>query len=198
MTYQSNAVAQTAPQTNDQPAVINGVDVTVVTEVIEAIEVDKTLAQAQFRAKNRWVDGGLNRTHIKGFYAGGQEDDTRTESFTLNNDEPMIIAGGDTTPNPVEYVLHALAGCLTTTMVYHAAVQGIAIEAIESQLEGDIDLRGLFGLSDTVRKGYQDVRVTMRVKSDADAGHLKELAMFSPVYDMVSGSVPVTLTVEKM
>lgn len=82
-------------------------------------------------------------------------------------------------------------------MAYHAAVRGIEIDSISSELEGDLDLRGFLGLSDDVRKGYHHVRVAMTVKSDAPAKQLKELAMFSPVYDMVSSSLPVELTIRK-
>jgi uncharacterized OsmC-like protein len=191
MTSNTNAVAM------DQPVTVNGVNVGQVTDLIDTIENDKAFAEMQFRLKNKWIDGGLNRSQIKGFYAGCQEDDTRTEAFTYDADEPAIIAGGDSAPNPVEYILHALAGCLTTSMVYHAAVRDIRIEAIESELEGDLDVRGLFGLSDTVRKGYRNIRVKMRVKSEASAEELKELAMYSPVFDIVSNSLPVDLVVEK-
>ena len=81
-------------------------------------------------------------------------------------------------------------------LVYHAAVRGIEIESVETELEGDLDLRGLFGMSDDVRKGYQDVRVHMRVKSTSSAEELRELAMYSPVYDIVSNSLPVAFTLE--
>ena len=191
MTNNTNAAAM------DPSVTVNGVNVDQIMGVIDAIEADKAFAKMQFRVKNRWIDGGLNRSHIKDFYVACQEDDTRTDAFTVNADEPAIIAGGDTAPNPMEYVLHALASCLTTSMIYHAAVRGIGIEAIESELEGDMDARGLFGLSDTVRKGYNDVRVKMRVKSEANAEELKALAMYSPVFDIVSNSLPVDLVVEK-
>lgn len=191
MTNNTNAAAM------DPSVTVNGVNVDQIMGVIDAIEADKAFAEMQFRVKNRWIDGGLNRSHIKDFYAACQEDDTRTDAFTVNADEPAIIAGGDAAPNPMEYVLHALASCLTTSMIYHAAVRGIGIEAIESALEGDMDARGLFGLSDTVRKGYNDVRVKMCVKSEASAAELKELAMYSPVFDIVSNSLPVDLVVEK-
>lgn len=184
--------------TMNQATIVNGVDVDQIMGVIGNIEADEAFADTQFRVRNQWVDGGLNRSRVKEFYAASQEDATRTRTFMLDADEPAILAGQDRAPNPVEYVLHALAGCLTTTMIYHAAVRGIPIEAIESELEGDLDLRGLFGMSDTVRKGYHHVRVTMRVKSEATAEQLKELAMFSPVFDMVSNSLPAELVIEKL
>lgn len=178
------------------PVTINGVNVDQIQDLIGAIERDKTCAKAQYRTRNKWLGGGLNRSHIKEFYADGTEDTTRTEAFELHTDVPEIMAGQDIAPNPVEFVLHALAGCLTTTLVYHAAVRGIEIDGIETELEGDLDLCGMFGLSTEVRKGYHDVRVRMRVKSTAAAEELRELAMFSPVYDIVSNSLPVAFTLE--
>ena len=105
---------------------------------------------------------------------------------------------GDSAPNPMEFVLHSLAGCLTSTMVYHASVQGIEIESVESSLEGDMDVRGMLGLSDDARKAYNKVRVLMRVKSAASAETLKELALYSPVFDLVSNSLPVEFVLEKV
>jgi uncharacterized OsmC-like protein len=175
---------------------INGVDVDQVMDVITHINQDENYGKAQFRARNQWLNGGINHSEIKGFHACGQEDQSRKQPFKLANDEPMFLAGEDCAPNPVEYILHALAGCLTTTMVYHAAVQGIEIDAVESSYEGDLDLRGIFGLSDQVRKGYNAVRVNMKVKSQASVEQLTALAMFSPVYDIISKSLPVEFVLE--
>jgi len=173
------------------PTVVNGVDVSKVKNVINEIEADARYAQFQFRATNRWIGGGHSRSRIKEFFAGNAEDTTRTDPFTLDADEPRIAAGQDSAPNSMEYVLHALATCLTGTLVYHAAVRGIEIDSVESSYTGDMDVRGLFGLSDDVRKGFNKVTVNMRVKSEATPDELTELAMYSPVYDIVSRSLPV-------
>ncbi len=183
----SNAVEQTKDRTN-------GVDVGQVMNVIGAIEADPGYARFQWRATNKWIDGALSRSRIKGFFAGNAEDTTRDEAFTLDSDEPAIAAGQDSAPNSMEYVLHALATCLTGTLVYHAAVRGIEIEAVESSYTGDMDVRGLFGLSDDVRKRFSKVTVNMRVKSEASVEELTEMALFSPVYDIISKSLPVEFT----
>ena len=180
----NNAIQQTKEMTN-------GVDVGQVMDVIGAIEADTGYAKFQFRVTNKWINGSLSRSQIKGFYAGNEEDKTRTEAFTLDADEPKIAAGMDSAPNSVEYVLHALATCLTGTIVYHAAVRGIEIKAIESSYAGDMDVRGLFGLAEDVRKGFNKVAVSIRVKSAASVDELTELAMYSPVYEMISRSLPV-------
>jgi uncharacterized OsmC-like protein len=175
---------------------MNGVDVERLGQTIQAIQKDPGLAQSQFRATNRWVNGGHNRSSIQGFYAAGQEDTSRTKPFVLDADEPPALLGQDKGANPVEFVLHALAACVTTSLVYHAAARGIKLESVESQLEGDLDLRGFLGLSDQVRRGYKEIRVKFKVKSDASPEQLEELTKFSPVYDIVSNPVPVSIQVE--
>jgi uncharacterized OsmC-like protein len=184
----------TSNATQQKQEMANGVDVGQVMDVIGAIERDPGYAKFQWRATNRWIDGGLSRSRIKEFFAGNAEDTTRKEAFTLDADEPTIAAGRDNAPNSMEYVLHALATCLTGTLVYHAAVRGIVIEAVESSYSGDMDARGLFGLCDDVRKGFNKVTVNMRVKSGATAEELTELALYSPVYDILSRSLPVEFT----
>jgi uncharacterized OsmC-like protein len=114
----------------------------------------------------------------------------------IDNGEPPVLLGRDEGANPVEHLLSALMGCMTTTLAYHAASRGIEIKAIDTESDGDIDVRGFLGLSDKIRKGYQNIRVRMRVKSDATPETLAELAKFSPVYDVVSKSVPVDVVIE--
>ena len=175
--------------------VINGVDVDRLGRTIQAIRQNPGLGISQFRAVNRWISGAHNRSTIKGFYGAGQEDTTRTKPFVLDADKPPVLLGKDQGPNPVEFVLHALAADLTTSLVYHAAAQGIRIDSVESQLEGDLDLQGFLGLSDQVRRGYKEVRVHFTIKSDASAEQLKELTRFSPVHDILSNPVPVSISI---
>jgi len=181
----NNAVQQTRDLTN-------GVDVGQLMNVIGSIEEDADYAKFQWRASNQWIDGELSRSQIKGFFAGNAEDTTRKESFILESDEPPIASGENRAPNAMEYLLHALATCLTGTLVNHASVRGVLIDAVESSYTGDMDVRGLFGLSDNVRKGFSKVRVDMRVKSQASVEELTEMALYSPVYDVISKSLPIT------
>jgi len=175
--------------------IINGVDVDRLGQTVQAIQQNPGLATSQFRAVNRWISGGHNRSTIQGFYGAGQEDTTRTKPFVLDADEPPVLLGKDQGANPVEYVLHALAACLTTSLVYHAAARGIRIESVESKLEGDLDLQGFLGLSDQVRRGYKEIRASFTIKSNASAEQLKELTKFSPVHDIVSNPVPLSISI---
>lgn len=174
----------------------NGVDVNRLTARVNAIQEMPSLARFQFRAENKWIDGGHNRSTIQSFYGAGQEDTSRRAPFVLDNDEPDVLLGKDAGANQVEYVLHALAGCLTTTLVYHAAARGIRLTEVESTLTGDLDVRGILNLGGA-RSGFENVRVSMRVKGDASDETLRDLLEFtqqrSPVFDIVTNGVPVTV-----
>jgi uncharacterized OsmC-like protein len=176
---------------------VNGVNVDELFETVDAVKKSNAIAKFVFRADNAWVEGGHNRTSIRNFFGAGAEDTSRKKPFILDADEPKVLLGTDRGPNPVEYVLTALAGCLTTSLVYHAAARGIAIDEVESLLEGDLDLRGFLGISEEVRNGYENIRVTFKIKADAPEGQLRELVQLaqqrSPVFDIVSHSVPVSV-----
>jgi uncharacterized OsmC-like protein len=178
-------------------SIVNGVNLEQMTRNMDAINGQPTLAKFQFRLSNRWINGGHNRSHVQSFYGVGQEDTNRTKPFVLDADEPPVLLGEDHAANPAEFVLHALASCLTTSLVYHASARGIKVEELESKLEGDLDLRGFLGMSEDVRKGYENIRVTFRVKSDATAEQLRELTKFSPVFDIISNPTPVSINIEK-
>ncbi len=180
--------------------VVNGVDLDRLTATIDHINADPALARFQFRARNQWIDGGHSRTTIKDFYGAGQEDVTRTHPFTVDADEPPVLLGENRAPNTAEYVLHALAACLSGTIVYHAAARGIALEGLETTISGDVDLRGFLGLDSDVRPGYQQIQVTIKANGDFDDAQLAELAgliRYSPVRDIVSNPVPVEIDVAR-
>ena len=172
----------------------NGVDTEKMFATLDLIKKQPELARFRFRAINRWVDGAHNRSTIQGFYAAGGEDTTRSKAFALDAGEPAILLGTDTGPNPAEYLLHALAGCLTTSLVYVAAARGVRLTEVESTLEGDMDVQGALGLDDDYRNGFERIRVTFRVKGDAPAEKLQEIVARaqrrSAVFDMVTNGVP--------
>lgn len=181
-----------------KPAVntVNGVDVGALVDTIAAIEGNPQIAKFNFRLSNRWHGGDKNRSVIKDFTGALGEQRTDGKVFNLENGEHQVLLGRDEAPNPVEFLLHALIGCMTTTTAYHSAARGITVEAIDSQIDGDLDLRGFLGLSPDVRKGYSAIRVSMRVKTKASAATIKEITGMSPVLDVVSRSVPVAVQVE--
>ena len=177
--------------------VINGVNLDRLIRIATAFKAQPSLARFRFRAENRWIGGGHSMTRVKDFYGAGREDSSREAAFEVHADEPAVLLGDDQGANPIEHVLAALASCLTASLVYHAAAGGIKVEEVESHLEGDLDVRGFLGLSLGVRKGYERIRVKVRVKSDAPAEQLRALMQDSPVYDMISNPVPIFLELEK-
>jgi uncharacterized OsmC-like protein len=186
-----------AMMNEQEPVRINGLDAEAMVATVEALKGEPTLAQFEFRAGNRWVDGGENRSRIKEFYGAGAEDESRTEAFEFTNGEPPVLLGANEGANPVEFLLHALAGCVTTTTVLHAAARGINIERISTELVGTIDLQGFLALDDDVPVGYEQVQIKMDIVADCSDEELDELMAFakehSPVCNTVCRPVPVTL-----
>jgi uncharacterized OsmC-like protein len=188
-----------AHQTTSAPATrINGLDVEAAMQTIEAIKADPSLARFQFRARNTWIDGGTNRSMIRDFYGAGREDDSRTTSFEFTNGEPPVLLGENEGANPVEFLLHALAGCVTTTFVLHAMARGITIRELSTELDGDLDVRGLLGLDETVSPGYERIRIRMTVNADCPDEQLDDLLAYtqqhSPVCNTVCRPVPVEIS----
>ena len=185
-----SAVAET-------PAIINGLDVNAALATIAAIKADKSLAKFQFRARNTWINGGENRSVIRDFYGAGREDTSRSTSFEFTNGEPPVLLGNNEGANPVEFLLHALAGCVTTTFVLHAMARGIVIRELSTELAGDLDLQGLLGLDDTVPPGYEQIRIRMHVKADCSDKDLEDLLAYaqqhSPVCNTICRPVPVVI-----
>lgn len=176
--------------------VINGINMDVLQETVGAIQQDPELGKSKFRARNKWISGNHNRTTITGFY-GARQEQQHKQPFELHADEPALLAGQDQGANPVEHLLNALAACMTTGMVAHAAVRGIHIEELESELEGDIDLNGFLGLDESVPKGYTNIRVKFKVKADVNnLERLKRLTEYSPVYNTVLHGAKVDVQVE--
>jgi uncharacterized OsmC-like protein len=179
---------------------INGVNVDQLMDTVNTIQKKPELARFQFRAHNEWISGGHSRTTIQEFYGAGQEDSSRSQPFTLDGDEPPVLLGGNVGPNAVETVLHGLASCLAVGFIYNAAAQGINVEHLSFDLEGELDLRAFLGLSDQVRPGYKNIKVNYRVKSDAPRQKLEELCAYvqktSPVLDIIANPVPFTVTLE--
>jgi len=174
---------------------LNGVDVDQLFGNIDAIKNAPVLGKFKFRANNKWINGGHNQTTIKNFHGLQQEHD-HADPFELDADEPPLLLGEDIGPNPVEYALTALAACVTTALVYHAAAKGIKLNAVEARLEGDIDLRGFLGISDDVRRGYENIRIYYKIDADVPDEQLEELVQmgtkYSPVFDTITNPVTVT------
>jgi uncharacterized OsmC-like protein len=164
-------------------------------DTIGAIKADKNLARFEFRARNQWVVGAVNRSTIRGFYGAGREDSTRERAFEYVHGEPPVLLGNNEGANAAEFLLHSLAGCVTTTFVLHAMARGIAVRELSTQLEGEIDLQGLLGLDDSATVGYRQIRIQINVKADCSDEELEDLLAYaqqhSPVFNTICRPVPV-------
>jgi uncharacterized OsmC-like protein len=184
--------------TTENPA-RNGVDVATLFATLDAVKAAPQLARFQFRASNDWVSGTHNRSVIQGFYGAGQEDSSRLEPFAYDADHPAVLVGSNQAPTPVEFLLHAIAACLTAGLANIAAARGITLRRVSSTVEGDIDLLGILGLSDEVRNGYRQIRVRFEVEGDASHEELVALVersrSRSAVYDVLVNGTDVQIEV---
>jgi len=178
----------------------NGIDTAQLYGTLDAVKADSDLARFEFRVRNRWIDGTHSRSTIHDFYGAGQEDSSRAAAFTVDASEPPVLLGNNEAPNPAELLLHALAGCLTLTIVNVASARKVTLTEVSSTLEGVLDARGALGLDDAYRNGFERIRVSFSVKGEASREKLQEIVdrakARSVVYDMVTNGVPVELRAE--
>ena len=186
-------------ETAATPRFRNGINIDQLFGTLDAIKEQPSLGAFQFRATNRWLGGAHNQSTIRDFYGAGQEDRSRSRAFVADAGEPAVLVGTDTGPNPAEYLLHALAACLTTSIVYVAAARGVELESVESTLEGDLDVRGGLGIDESVRNGFQQIRVSFDVKANATPEKIREVVerakARSVVFDSITRGVPVSVEV---
>lgn len=183
--------------TNQDKTTRNGLNLEQMVQTVDAIKITPSLGQFEFRARNQWINGGQNQSTIKDFYGAGTEDESRTEAFVFTNGEPPILLGNNEGANPVEFLLHALAGCVTTTTVLHATARGIKIHKLSTELVGNIDVQGLLALDESVPVGYESIRINMLIEADCSDEEIESLISFakdhSPVCNTICKPVPVSV-----
>jgi uncharacterized OsmC-like protein len=176
----------------------NGVDTSTLFATLDAVKHSPEAARFQFRARNEWLSGTHNRSTIDGFFGVGEER-KHERTFVFDADHPAVLVGNDHGPTPVEFVLHALAACLTAGLANIAAARGVRLTEVRSTVDGDIDLNGILGLAPDVRNGYEHIKVNFTVKGDAPADKLRQIVeqsrARSAVYDIITNGVPVTIDV---
>jgi uncharacterized OsmC-like protein len=177
----------------------NGVNVEGLFGALDAVKAQPQAAKFQFRATNTWISGTHSKSTIHGFFGLGAEQTHRT-SHSFHADHPEQLVGTDQAPTPVEYLLHALAACITAGIGNVAAARGIDLHRVESTVSGDIDLVGLLGIDETVRNGYQGIEVRLRIEGDASADELRRVVARSvarsAVFDVLTKGTAVDVTVE--
>jgi uncharacterized OsmC-like protein len=175
----------------------NGIDTAQVYGTLDVLRAQPEAARFEFRVRNRWIDGTHSRSTIHGFWGAGTEDVSRSEPFIVDASEPPVLFGHNEAPNPAEYLLHALAGCLTLTIVNVAAARKVELHEVSSSLTGVLDARGATGIDDSYRNGFDGIDVTFTISGDASPDKLREVVdralARSVVYDMITNGVPVTV-----
>ncbi len=183
-----------------EQTILNGLNSSELCDVIGCVKENPVSGKYRFRAAHNWIDGGHCQTSIKDFWAGGHEDTSRQKTHVIEADEPVVLLGHDNGANATEGLLHALASCLSTSFIYHATAQGVKVEELALDLEGEIDLNGFLGLDESVRNGYESICVNFKVKADAPREKIAELCEYaqkrSPVFDIVSHPVDVSVKLE--
>lgn len=177
----------------------NGVDTATLFATIDAVKGQNEIAKFQFRATNEWVTGTHSRSTYSGFFGAMQEMEHKSVT-EVHADHPAVLVGQDEAPTPVEYLLHAIAACLTAGIANVAAARGVQLTSVSSTVEGDVDLLGILGLSGgAVRNGYEQLRVTFHIQGDADDETLRAIVeqsrRRSAVYDALTNPTPVVIDV---
>jgi uncharacterized OsmC-like protein len=187
-----------AKKTKRTPVPLNGVDTPTLISTINAVGAKPELAKFTFRNSNEWISGTHSRSTMKGFYGAGGEH-AHKASYSAESDHPAVLCGADNAPTPVEWLLHALAACLTAGIGNIAAARGVKLTRVKSTVEGNIDLRGILGLSDEVRNGYQGVTARFEIEGDAPPETLRAIVeqsrARSAVFDVLTRGVPVSVEV---
>ena len=176
----------------------NGVDTATLFATLDAVKQMPAAAQFQFRTHNEWQQGTHSRSTFSDFFGVGEERAHERE-FTFDADHPAVLVGRDNGPTPVEFVLHALAACLTAGLANIAAARGVTLTEVRSTVTGDIDLNGILGLSDDVRNGYEQIRISFKLRGDEPeklAKVVEQSRKRSAVFDVLTNGVPVAVSVD--
>lgn len=177
--------------------VLNGFDLEAIENTVTALKGNPKIAEFKFKATNEWESGPRNTSKIQGFYGACQEDATRETPFVCSTDMPVVLNGTDVAPSPPEFLLHTLAGCITTSMMLLASANGIQVDEVTVKVEGDINLNGFLGLDSCILKEYEQIKISIDVEGDLTSEEketLLELAKKSPIYNTILNPVPVDIS----
>ena len=185
------------PETSS--SVNNGVNVDALVAARQALTDAPQAAQFKWRAHCEWKNGTHSHSTVEGFFGLGQEQ-ARKKSFTFDADHPEVFASEDIGATPVEYVLVGLASCLTAGIAAVAQYRGIQLKKVKATIEGDMDLQGILGIDGDVRNGFDGIRVTYDIDSDASREDIEALVAQSQkrsaVFDIVTNPTNVTVSVK--
>ena len=184
--------------TMTKTSVNNGVNVGALLAAREALRGAPDAAKFTWRASCKWQSGTHSKSKVQSFHGLGAEQKHKTE-FSFEADHPEVFASEDFGATPVEYVLVALASCLTAGVAAVAQNRGIQLRSVEAKIEGAMDIQGILGIDSDVRNGYDDIRVTFRIDADASKKEIEALVAQSQkrsaVYDIVANPTNIKVDV---
>ena len=152
--------------------VVNGIDTDAVHTLIESVEANPAQGMTHWQVASTWQGGMHSRARVDSFAIGG----TRVpRCFSIDIDEPLELGGGNAYANPQEYLLAGLNACMMVGYSALCALQGITLQKLEITTEGDIDLRGFFGLDPAVAPGYRELRTRVVIKGDGTEDQLRKI-----------------------
>jgi uncharacterized OsmC-like protein len=173
---------------------INGVPCDKMFGAIARFREKAELAQFRFSARNEWVEGTASQSTIHEWYGIGA-DQRHVQEFSFKADHPTLGHGHG--PTPQEYVLHALAACITAGVVTGAAARNIRLDRVSSTVRADIDVRGVLGVEPDVRKGFSNVEIKFEIDGDCDDDQKDMLlaagTKYSAVFDMLANPTEVNV-----
>lgn len=177
----------------------NGVNVEGLFGALDAVKAQPAAAKFQFKAENEWISGTHSRSRIHEFFGLGAPQ-AHSQAFEYEADHPTQLVGTDLGPSPAEFLLHALAACITAGIGNVASVRGIELKRVQTTVTGDIDLVGLLGIDPTVRNGYGSIEVEVSIEGGAGADDLAKVVersvARSAVYDMLTNGTAVNVSVK--
>lgn len=171
---------------------LNGVNVDDLTALIEGVKANPAAGETKWKVASAWRGRTHNRSTVSSFHIGGTEVRRR---FTIDIDEPEELGGANQFANPQEHLIAALNSCMMVGYVALCSLNGIRLESLEVEVEGDIDLRGFFGLNEDIAPGYEKLNCTVKIKGDATEAQFREIhdavIKTSPNFYNLSKAVPV-------
>jgi uncharacterized OsmC-like protein len=153
-------------------SVVNGIDTDAVHTLIESVEDNPAQGMTHWQVASTWQGGMHSRARVDSFAIGGASVPRR---FSIDIDEPLELGGGNAYANPQEYLLAGLNACMMVGYSALCALQGITLQKLEITTEGDIDLRGFFGLDPSVAPGYRELRTRVVIKGDGSEDQLRKI-----------------------
>jgi uncharacterized OsmC-like protein len=152
--------------------IVNGIDADAVHMLIEDVEGDPAKGMTHWKVASAWQGGARSRAQVDGFVIGGANVPRR---FAIDIDEPFELGGGNAFANPQEYLLAAINACMIVGYTMGCALHGIALQKLEITTEGDIDLRGLFGLDPAVAPGYRELKSRVVIQGDGSEEQFRKI-----------------------